>query len=443
MRYRRWVLNLLMASLSLLAVTLSAPEPGQAAHGSPVLRRTPGSDDPLRAVGHDSTVTALGVPAFEERKAQHPGYEGCGGDKAPTINASYEQEVLDLVNTIRADHGLAPLKLVTPLEEAARYHATDMGQDNYFEHDSYDRDGDELSHVCEWSSRIGTYYPDWASLSENIAAGYSTPESVMNGWMNSTGHRKNILRAGSWEIGVGYYRGSGSYYTYWVQDFGRRSDVYPLVINRDAASTDSRDVSLYIYGDWQEIRLQNNDSAWTAWQPFQNSMDWKLERGKGDHVVSGEMRDGATTAVTSDTIYLDFQPPALGNVPESLHFTYSRTEGRLFLPSQQVALWNVGNDETVTWAVTSEGAWFGVAPLAGTTPASFWITPTAYTTDSLGVYSGSVTVTAVDPPDTERTPQVIELTLRVVDEPFSHLHLPLVVRGNPQSLTPALHDNVP
>ena len=237
-----------------------------------------------------------------------PDYTGCGGINVPVVNAAYEQEVVYLVNQERANAGLPPLKQMVELDEASRYHAADMAQDNYFEHDSYDPAGDEVVFICSTWDRIKTFYP--SPSAENIAAGYSNPSSVMSGWMNSTGHRNNILSSNSWEIGVGYYEG-GSWGVYWVQDFGRRDGVYPLIINQDAASTDSRSVSLYIYGSWTEIRLRNDDGDWSAWMPFQSTMNWELVGGVGAHTIWAEMRSDQDASSTSDTIMLtlDDNPP--------------------------------------------------------------------------------------------------------------------------------------
>ena len=147
-----------------------------------------------------------------------------------------------------------------------------MGQDNYFDHDTYDRVGRHVSYlICNTWTRIGKYYT--GAMGENIAAGYSTPQEVMTGWMNSTGHRNNILSTNNWEIGVGYASVNGSGYgRYWTQDFGKRNGVYPLIINRNAARTDSRHVSLYIYGSFQQMRLMNDSGAWGDWQTFQNNV---------------------------------------------------------------------------------------------------------------------------------------------------------------------------
>jgi hypothetical protein len=200
------------------------------------------------------------------------------------------------------------------LENAARYHATDLAQDNYFDHSSYDRSGGALALICATGTRIGTYYAGANAWGENIAAGYSSPSSVMNAWMNSPGHRANILSTNFREIGVGYYAGGGDYYQYWVQDFGRHNNVYPLIINRDAANTNSTQVALYIYGTWSEMRLRNDNGAWGAWQPFQNNFAWTLDAASGTRTVNAEVRSGGTTVAASDTIYLTYSAPVPSRV---------------------------------------------------------------------------------------------------------------------------------
>jgi uncharacterized protein YkwD len=381
-----------------------------------------------RSAGAEPLPPSLLPPVSAQAGIDDVTYTGCGGQIAPVVNAAYEQELVERVNSVRASYALPPLKRTDPLDDAARYHATDLGQDNYFAHDSYDRSGGALVLACGWSARITTYYPDWGSLAENIAAGYGTPASVMDGWMGSSGHRANILSTSNWEIGVGYYTGSGGYSSYWVQDFGRRRDVYPLIINRDAASTDSRDVSLYLYGDWQEMRLRNDDGAWTAWQPFQSALSWTLAAGRGDHTVSAELRDGAQTAASSDRIFLDAGSPLLGDLPDSLAFSYNFWNGRLAPSAYALVPENVGSEEALTWALSQEGDWFLASPTTGTWPASFRIEPTGLETLGTGSYPGAVTVTVVDPPDTAGSPQTIDLVLVVVDQPVVYCFLPIVRR---------------
>jgi uncharacterized protein YkwD len=379
----------------------------------------------------DGEPERLGDPVSAEGGWDHlPTYTGCGGVfGVASSSESYEWEVVRLVNQERTGRGHAPLKRVSSLDDAARYHARDMADDNYFDHDSYDRSGGDLVHACSWSARVGSYYTGWSSLGENIAAGYSTPASVMNGWMNSSGHRANILSTGYREIGVGYYQGGGYYGRYWAQDFGRRYSVYPVIVNNEAAVTESRDVSLYIYGagTWTEMRLRNDNGTWIDWQPFQTTLDWTLGGGRGDHTVWVELRNGGSTTSSSDDIYLDADPE-LGNLPDAVGFAYSIPEEALLFDDYQATPLDVGSGGPLTWTVTTEGTWFTATPLNGTTSASFWITPTGFLTDTVATYTGAITVTVTDPPGVFSSPQCIDLTLQVGNLPFSFVHLPLAMR---------------
>jgi uncharacterized protein YkwD len=220
---------------------------------------------------------------------------GCGGEIVSPIHPEYEQRVVELTNQERAAAGLPPMKLVTGLTNAARYHAVDLTDNEYFQHDSFDRISDNLVRVCEWYERIRAYYPGPGA--ENLARGPLTPDEVMNVWMHSPSHRKNILGKHR-EIGVGYSAER------WVQNFGTRSDLYPLIINLEAVRTAEREVSLYIYGDWEEIRLRTNGSAWSDWMPFTNEMSWTLDAEPGQQVVEAEMRTSDRTAASSDAIEL-------------------------------------------------------------------------------------------------------------------------------------------
>ena len=155
-------------------------------------------------------------------------YSGCGGKTVSASNADYEQQVIDLVNQERAKEGLNPLKRSAKLTDAARYHAADMGQDNYFDHSTMDRQNGALKEICGAFDRIATYYS--GANGENAAAGYSTPQSVVAGWMSSKGHRDNILNSATKSIGVGFYQCSGDYYYYWVQDFGTVVEESPVPV---------------------------------------------------------------------------------------------------------------------------------------------------------------------------------------------------------------------
>jgi uncharacterized protein YkwD len=364
----------------------------------------------------------LGTPVVVEGGTVAPCYTGCGGVfGVPSSNPDYEQTVVEMVNAARAAQvpPLPPLKRVATLNDATRYHAVDMAVDNYFSHDSQDRVGGALQVVCNFSQRVLTYYnyTTWNTLSENVAAGYSTPASVMAAWMASDGHRANILRAASCEFGVGYYEGGGDYWRYWVQDFGCRTDTYPIVINREAATTDDYHVNLYIYssGTWPEMRLRNNDEAWSDWRLFQPELAWELPKVSGEHTVWVELRNGVQTTTSSDSIYSTWAPPpvTLNVVPTAVVFVYDSVTGSLTPPLQVVTLTDSTTTDVITWSLVTEGDWFTTAPSAGTTLGTFTIAPTTFMTQSSAIYTGAVTVTATAPPETVNAVQRIDVTLDV------------------------------
>ena len=126
------------------------------------------------------------------------------------------------------------------------------------------------------------------------------------------------------------------------------------------------------------------------------------------------------------TIYLA-SAPALGNLPDVFQFTYSIPDERLLSTAYQVSPSNVGNDDPLTWEVATEGAWFTAAPRSGTTPTSFWIMPTTFSTSTVVTYTGAVTVTVVDPDGVEGSPHRIDLALRTVDTSLNYLYFPLIL----------------
>ena len=129
-----------------------------------------------------------------------------------------EVEVVTLVNQERQIHDLPPLQDDSLLHAAALGHSEDMALNNYFSHTSQDnRDpGDRITQAGY----------AWSTYGENIAAGYSTPAAVVEAWMNSSGHRANILRSSFCDIGVGLaYSAASTYRYYWTQNFGRKRGV--------------------------------------------------------------------------------------------------------------------------------------------------------------------------------------------------------------------------
>ncbi|MDF2949613.1 MAG: putative Calcium-chelating exported protein [Sedimentibacter sp.] len=127
-----------------------------------------------------------------------------------TPNLSYEQKVVELVNIERQKAGLQALTLNSEISNVARTKAKDMAVNNYFAHQSptYGSAGDMLT-------KFGIR---WSAWGENLASGQRTPESVVTAWMNSEGHRANIMSPNFSRIGVGYVTNSSGT-PYWTQVF--------------------------------------------------------------------------------------------------------------------------------------------------------------------------------------------------------------------------------
>jgi len=126
-------------------------------------------------------------------------------------NSALENEVVNLVNMERERRGLSLLTVNPELTRVARYKSEDMESNNYFSHQSpvYGSPFDMLR-------QFGV---NFSAAGENIARGQTTAQSVMDSWMNSEGHRANILSSTFTQIGVGYANSSGV--PYWTQMFIR------------------------------------------------------------------------------------------------------------------------------------------------------------------------------------------------------------------------------
>lgn len=123
------------------------------------------------------------------------------------FKTAYETEVLRLVNIERGKYGLSPLAMDNKLTEVAHLRAKEIVI-------SFSHTRPNGSTCFTAAKEMGVSY---RSAGENIAYGYPSPESVVNGWMNSEGHRKNILSQSFGKIGIGCYESSGT--LYWTQFF--------------------------------------------------------------------------------------------------------------------------------------------------------------------------------------------------------------------------------
>ena len=124
--------------------------------------------------------------------------------------SSYQKQVLDLVNAERTKRGLKALTLDTKLSNVATMKSQDMIDKNYFDHNS-----PTYGSPFDMMKKFGVNY---RSAGENIAEGQTSPQEVMNAWMNSEGHRKNILNPNFTTLGVGVAKTSSSR-LYWTQMF--------------------------------------------------------------------------------------------------------------------------------------------------------------------------------------------------------------------------------
>ena len=144
----------------------------------------------------------------DEKKTSEP----TKSSSTAPASTTFASQVIKLTNAERTKSGCKGLKSNAQLKSAAQKHSADMAKQDYFSHTG--KDGRSPF------ERMGDAGYAFSAAAENIAAGQRTPADVVKGWMNSPGHKANIVNCTYTEIGVGYAKG-GSYGTYWTQDFGK------------------------------------------------------------------------------------------------------------------------------------------------------------------------------------------------------------------------------
>jgi len=152
------------------------------------------------------TPTATSAPRDRAERISEP------TDRVGTL-ATIRQRVVTLTNNRRSAHGCNDLRRNAALDRAAQTHTRKMANRGTLSH--------QLRGEPSLGVRVRRAGYDWTLVGENIAAGYPTPEAVVQAWMNSAGHRRNILDCRYRHIGVGYVV-SGRGTPYWTQVFGRR-----------------------------------------------------------------------------------------------------------------------------------------------------------------------------------------------------------------------------
>ncbi|MBU8800566.1 hypothetical protein KM904_08800 [Bacillus licheniformis] len=168
----------------------------------------------IQSLLHSYMKQATQQPKASAPKASKPAAskEQTSQQKQNTAPASssvsaYEKEVVELTNAERKKQGLKPLTLDEKLSKVARTKSQDMKDNNYFDHNS-----PTYGSPFDMMKKFGITY---RTAGENIAKGQKTPQEVVKAWMNSEGHRKNIMNPNFTHIGVGYVKDGN----YWTQQF--------------------------------------------------------------------------------------------------------------------------------------------------------------------------------------------------------------------------------
>ena len=156
------------------------------------LPQVPAPDEETPAPEEETPAPDEGTPAPDKEQTT-------GG-----VISAYEAEVIRLVNEIRRQNGLGELTASAELSHVARLKSQDMHDKGYFDHTS-----PTYGSAFDMLRSFGISY---RTAGENIAYGYSTPQAVVDAWMNSSGHRANILNASYTQIGVGHVQ-DGNYCT--------------------------------------------------------------------------------------------------------------------------------------------------------------------------------------------------------------------------------------
>lgn len=196
------VLAALLLSLALLACDDQDKSSSASPAATPAVQP---SGSPVPSPSGTPAPTPTPIPTPTPESVPTTGDSSCIDSRVSSANRTVVERVCVLVNQERNKVGLMPLVLNAKLSDVAQAHAEDMVNRNYFSHNT----PEGLSPF----DRMHAAGISYQTAGENIAYWYKTPEEVMQTWMNSTGHRANILKAQYGKIGIGYDQ------NYWVQDF--------------------------------------------------------------------------------------------------------------------------------------------------------------------------------------------------------------------------------
>ncbi len=318
-----------------------------------------------------------------------------------------EARTVYLGNLERRNNGVPPLRWNRQLTYAARWFSWDSTEN---EPSGFCGHVDSQGHPFYYRTSVFGYLG--FAGAENAFCGYVSPESAIQGWMNSPGHRTNLLSPNSREIGVGYYRRAGDGRGYITQDFGS-DDVYaPMIIENEAVATPSSNVNLYIYdrsasGGFQGLAaatqmMVSNDPYFegASWEPYNANKAWTLTAGSGWRDVYVKTRDKFNRNLTvSDSIYLGAETSVPKNeISTGMQMSTTQSQVTLYnlnggaLSQVQFSpgwladdtngnfskLW--GNGESVVDAAAWGGTAFRLFPASG--ESSAWVWDTSFIKDT-------------------------------------------------------------
>ncbi len=399
---RRALLAVLLPALCILKLIGSSPLWGQEGDGIPL------------AIGF---VAQNGDTAVEYFTDTIPG-EGDTASGLAYESAPPGHEVVHLTNLERVSNGVPPLKAAWALTDSAQFHSDWMA------------DHDCFAHNCpsepEWVTRIESAgYLNWLGLGENIAAGYGTAETAVDGWMGSPSHRASMLNPAFREGGGGYaFSGTSTYYHYWTLDLGERNNgqgypVYPVIINNEAWSTTSPQVQLYVHGSgWaNQMRFRNQNGTWSEWEPFSASKSWTLSCDSGSPVtVYARITDGLAVLQTSDQIHVDIP---LSTQPSPLVFFSEQGTTPTIPASYQLQITCCDS-----WSATANRTWIQLSGDSGTGSGEATVSLEGFPTNP-GTHTGTITVQT----QTSQEQVNVPVTLVVTDGPLQKSHVPSVAKN--------------
>lgn len=265
-------------------------------------------------------------------------------------NSAFVQEILNLTNQFRASNGLAALTIDLNLTKAAQQYSQDMALYDFFSHTG--KNGSTAQ-----SRALSAGYES-GYVGENIAAGYTTPKEVVDGWISSTGHRANLLNPSYNEIGIGYYylqndTGSVNYGSYWTQVFGKGVVEQPAIASTpafdplqygasypdliQAFGTNKTALlnhySTYGKSEGRQTDLFSESDYLASYDDLINAFGYNLEAATRHYIEFG-YREGRSKDNFNETRYLASYPDlikAFGYNPQAAtqhYISYGCAEGR-------------------------------------------------------------------------------------------------------------------